>query len=224
MQWLTTYEPSTEHDLAAGLRDNFDPRARWRSAITRARALHRLGSLGGSSSTSKSSGGWANSDDDDDDDDEPTGHTNGVVEEQPEEGRTEGVTLNSAYQDPGSNENIKVTGPEEDGGNAKEGQEKEIPSSRVPPPTEAHALKREDDADAHAPLHQEIPDAVHEHQEQLHDEPESILEEEEEEPELNIPGSFDLSAPPPARPGHSHGQGDTDDGSWVSLMRKMRLR
>ncbi|THU79251.1 Pkinase-domain-containing protein [Dendrothele bispora CBS 962.96] len=44
--WLTTHTPSTEHDLSTGLREHFDPRARWRSAITGARALHRLGSFG----------------------------------------------------------------------------------------------------------------------------------------------------------------------------------
>ncbi|KAF5367776.1 hypothetical protein D9758_009824 [Tetrapyrgos nigripes] len=43
--WLTTHTPSTEHDLSSGLRDNFDPRARWRSAIAGARAMHRLGSF-----------------------------------------------------------------------------------------------------------------------------------------------------------------------------------
>jgi calcium/calmodulin-dependent protein kinase I len=40
---LTTCDPSVEHDLG-GLRESFDPRARWRLAITSARALHRLGS------------------------------------------------------------------------------------------------------------------------------------------------------------------------------------
>ena len=39
--WLTTYAPSTEHDLS-GLRENFDPRARWRHAIGAARALSRM--------------------------------------------------------------------------------------------------------------------------------------------------------------------------------------
>jgi calcium/calmodulin-dependent protein kinase I len=32
-----------EHDLVSGLRDNFDARARWRSAITSARLVHRFG-------------------------------------------------------------------------------------------------------------------------------------------------------------------------------------
>ncbi|ETW78418.1 hypothetical protein HETIRDRAFT_479585, partial [Heterobasidion irregulare TC 32-1] len=39
--WLTTHEPSTEHDLS-GLRNNFNPRARWKSAIHSAVALSRF--------------------------------------------------------------------------------------------------------------------------------------------------------------------------------------
>lgn len=40
--WLTRSAPPTEHDLS-GLRENFDPRARWKHAIGAARALTRLG-------------------------------------------------------------------------------------------------------------------------------------------------------------------------------------
>ncbi|KAH7097089.1 Pkinase-domain-containing protein [Auriculariales sp. MPI-PUGE-AT-0066] len=71
--WLTTHEPSTEHDLAAGLRANFNPRARWKAAINTVRAAALLGSLGAaarnsdanstesglSRSTSQDSGNWA---------------------------------------------------------------------------------------------------------------------------------------------------------------------
>jgi hypothetical protein len=39
--WLTSFAAPTEHDLS-GLRENFDPRARWRSAISTARALSRF--------------------------------------------------------------------------------------------------------------------------------------------------------------------------------------
>ncbi|KAJ6475884.1 kinase-like domain-containing protein [Mycena vulgaris] len=38
--WLTTHEPTTEYDV--GLRDNFDAKARWRTAIAAVRALGRL--------------------------------------------------------------------------------------------------------------------------------------------------------------------------------------
>ncbi|KZT40415.1 Pkinase-domain-containing protein [Sistotremastrum suecicum HHB10207 ss-3] len=57
--WLTTHEPSTEHDLSQGLRENFNPRARWNSAINSVRALHRLNSPA-SSDKSGVSGGWKN--------------------------------------------------------------------------------------------------------------------------------------------------------------------
>lgn len=56
--WLTTHAPSTEHDLS-GLRENFDPRARWRHAIGAARAITRL--------TNRSQSRLESSDDDDDD-------------------------------------------------------------------------------------------------------------------------------------------------------------
>jgi calcium/calmodulin-dependent protein kinase I len=36
------HEPSNEHDLGAGLRDNFDARAHWRSAILSARVLAKF--------------------------------------------------------------------------------------------------------------------------------------------------------------------------------------
>lgn len=41
LQWLTEHKPAAEHDLS-GLRENFDPRARWRSAINGALAVGRL--------------------------------------------------------------------------------------------------------------------------------------------------------------------------------------
>ncbi|EJD50102.1 Pkinase-domain-containing protein [Auricularia subglabra TFB-10046 SS5] len=69
--WLTTHEPANDVDLAAGLRENFNPRARWRAAITTVRALGRLGHLGGATPTSSASvsrrasedsGNWASAD------------------------------------------------------------------------------------------------------------------------------------------------------------------
>ncbi|KAF8502686.1 kinase-like domain-containing protein, partial [Russula emetica] len=39
--WLTTFDSPIEHDLS-GLRENFDPRARWRNAIGAARVLSRF--------------------------------------------------------------------------------------------------------------------------------------------------------------------------------------
>ncbi|KAH7877762.1 kinase-like domain-containing protein, partial [Lentinula edodes] len=63
--WLTTHDPSEEHDLSDGLRDHFDSRSKWRNAIAGARAMHRLASFGRTQSqlstasdATASSGGW----------------------------------------------------------------------------------------------------------------------------------------------------------------------
>lgn len=155
MQWLTTHEPSTEHDLAVGLRENFDARARWKTAIAGVRVVGRLNSglarKASSSASSGSSGGWAGISDDED------------------EERLPSPSLKSPA--PGSNANVQV----------------------IPPEAE--------------PL--------------MVDEPESDVKEEksaakrkEDEEELNMPGSFDLSGPPTA-------EGET---SWGDMLRKMHLK
>ncbi|KAF8217996.1 kinase-like domain-containing protein [Mycena galopus ATCC 62051] len=172
--WLTTHEASTEHDLAVGLRENFDAKARWKSAIAGVRMIGRLNSglarKASSSSASASSGGWAGISDDDDDDDERPG---GGAETSP--------SLNSPA--PGENANVQVTPP---------------PNSNAqpqPPP-----LERKD--------------------EELVEEPESDLKSEpgkaaeEEDVELRIPGSFDLSGPAQAG----------DETSWGDMLRKMHLK
>ncbi|KAJ7143774.1 kinase-like domain-containing protein [Mycena epipterygia] len=96
--WLTTHEPSTEHDLAVGLRENFDAKARWKTAIAGARALGRLNSgLLRKASSSASSAGWGGISDDDDDDDERAAAAHGSLPEQA----------------PGENANVQVTPPPE---------------------------------------------------------------------------------------------------------------
>ncbi|KAJ6555204.1 CAMK/CAMK1 protein kinase [Mycena vulgaris] len=107
--WLTTHEPSTEHDLAVGLRDNFDARARWKTAITGARALGRLNSGllrksgSASSGATSGSGGWAGVSDDEDEDDEEAG--------QPQPGGLK----REAGENVHVNENVRVTPPEREG-------------------------------------------------------------------------------------------------------------
>ncbi|KAF8879117.1 kinase-like domain-containing protein [Infundibulicybe gibba] len=64
--WLTTHEPSTEHDLSTGLREHFNPRARWRAAITSARAMNRLGSFGSKASKTSDDEAWLHDDSDSD--------------------------------------------------------------------------------------------------------------------------------------------------------------
>jgi calcium/calmodulin-dependent protein kinase I len=75
--WLTTHKPGEDHDLIVGLRENFNAKAKWKSAIASARALHRFGSLAkqqrvastGSGKSDESGGwrgGWKDSDDEED--------------------------------------------------------------------------------------------------------------------------------------------------------------
>lgn len=57
--WMTlegVEEGAEEHDLSVGLKENFDPKGKWRSAIHGLTAIHRFGS--GSRSSTRSSGGW----------------------------------------------------------------------------------------------------------------------------------------------------------------------
>ena len=54
---------ASEVDIGSGLRENFDPKKRWKSAIASARALSRFQSMAApkrtSTSVSTTSGGWA---------------------------------------------------------------------------------------------------------------------------------------------------------------------
>ncbi|KAJ7620963.1 kinase-like domain-containing protein [Roridomyces roridus] len=164
--WLTTHEPSTEHDLSAGLRENFDAKARWKKAIAGARALGRLNSglrkASSSASGSATSGGWAGISDDDSDDEQ--GHGEKVPS-----------PALSAQSGPGENQHVQVTAP--DGVTAQDvnGQEVAEPESLLPP-----GSQNEDDDD------------------------------------LQMPGSFDLSGPPTAMGGALSG--------WGEMLRKMTIR
>lgn len=44
-KWLTDDQPSNEHDLSAGLRDNYQARRRWRTTINTVRMTNRLRSF-----------------------------------------------------------------------------------------------------------------------------------------------------------------------------------
>ncbi|KAF8186260.1 kinase-like domain-containing protein [Pholiota molesta] len=95
--WLTTHDPSAEHDLSTGLREHFDPKARWRTAIASARAVHRLNSGSRSpSSKSSTSAGWNNVDSSDEEPVSP------IPAQAP-----------PPQHDPGSNEFVNVIAPEE---------------------------------------------------------------------------------------------------------------
>lgn len=232
---MTSHEPSTEHDLS-GLRDHFNPRARWKAAIAGARALHRFGSHGSRTSTSsKSSGGWhtmaAESDDDDDNDEEDAS-----LDPESVPGGAPGQTELP--------NNIKVHPPEdtprpkksplpdvhaEDYIFAPECKPSPDPSPKLdaaPAPSEksgAHELKHE--SSAHEPLQQKVPQELFDVRKEGqrssgrahngHARGHSAGGESDEE-YLNMPGSFLIDAN-----GHdAHGQ---HHGLW-NLLRKMRLK
>lgn len=204
--WLTTHEPSAEHDLAVGLRERFDPRARWRSAITSARAIHRFGSMGSRSSTA--SGGWLAGIEDSDSDLKERG----------------GRGMEETRHDSGSNEYVNVIGPEVE-------EEIRMPPNSTPGPhvdndnsssrNTQEILKLDYLKEDHALLllpsksngknnEVESPTGV--------DEPASILQPgEEDEEKFSIPGSFDLNGPTQAQ---ARGPGAT----WGDLLRRLSLK
>ncbi|KAF8547979.1 Pkinase-domain-containing protein [Imleria badia] len=110
--WLTAHEASTEHDVGVGLREHFDAKKRWRSAIASARALHRFGKCSRvSSASSSSSSGWGR--------DHIHSEAEGISSQVPsQDGSPSDVSesftkLSLGSSEPGTNINVKVTGPEE---------------------------------------------------------------------------------------------------------------
>ena len=63
--WLTNFAAPTEHDLC-GLRENFDPRARWRNATGAARAMSRFAKGNGANNDNKKDQLVLSSDEEDD--------------------------------------------------------------------------------------------------------------------------------------------------------------
>ncbi|KAJ3551283.1 hypothetical protein NM688_g4792 [Phlebia brevispora] len=218
--WLTT-QASNEHDLT-GLRDNFNPRARWKAAIAGARALHRFGSSQSRASTSsKSSGGWKtfSDTDEDDEDDLPNPH----AQEQREQ------------DEPGHNDNVTVTGPEGDlltaSPQSTEAQSPKSFDTPTPPQSQPdtngaasgnHNLKREDEAQVHPPLEQKVPDELHEasaksEKQTSSEDTSSRSYEETESEDMHMPGSFNPR--PSMHSEHSH-----HHHSWTDLFRKMHIK
>lgn len=220
--WLTTFEASTEHDLGVGLRDNFDPKARWRSAIASARALNRLKSLKQkqpsrqSSNASGSSGGWDTGSGSEDE----GGWASG--QEEPTSPNADVGRKRSLGKTPqAENDNVKVTGP--DG----ESHGSPVPPPLSPGPVSApsanHTLKREDHphpvSDPIVPPRTASPEGLG----------------EEDEPDM--PGSFvrrsgsshySSTSPPagphPPLPQQGQGQGEEGEMSWQGLFRKLHVR
>ncbi|RPD58445.1 Pkinase-domain-containing protein [Lentinus tigrinus ALCF2SS1-6] len=225
-EWLTSHNPSNEHDLT-GLREHFDPRARWRTAIAGARALHRFNS--NSSRTSASSGGWRTRTGtyiDSDDDEDAEDHA------QPAPADGASGSAHSSRSDPGENEYVKVTAPDEDE-MKKAGAEKKTEVVEEPAagtqgrPSDAHELKHE--SQTHQPLHEKVPTPLHEGDDpsppqaqegagpSAEPEPHPEAQDGRETPELSMPGSFDV----PQHEQHHHHHWE---GGFMSLFRKMHIK
>ncbi|KAF5386526.1 hypothetical protein D9757_005933 [Collybiopsis confluens] len=216
--WLTTHEHSEEHDLSGGLREHFDPRAKWRNAIASARAIHRLSSFGAQrtlsqqsqlslsgesirSEASASSGGWNSNEGispnaDDDDEDDGWHPASAAPASKKDEG---GPKLEPG---PGENANVTVTAPLEETNTS--------PSSSSSGPV-------------------------------VHDEPESVLTQEqitieeeqtkttraddEDDYKLQMPGSFDMEGPPlKKRGGGADDQPEVVSPSWSDMLKKLAMR
>jgi len=214
--WLTTHKPSAEHDLSSGLRENFDAKARWRSAIASARALHRLNSFGSRSSRSN---GEANSEVCDSSDDEIAP-----------------ATPQPLASHPGSNNFVHVTAPDE----KKEGtKEKEIPPVRAEDKAQAQAApqKQHDETKSTSKAEETKETRITEGA-QFHDEPESTGEESAEAQgrgivEKRMPGSFHFSdleeeratgSAQDQRSQHSKEGGDRGPHAWVDRFKKMAMK
>ncbi|KDQ51352.1 hypothetical protein JAAARDRAFT_41197 [Jaapia argillacea MUCL 33604] len=171
--WLTAGLVPPTHDLP-GLRDNFDPKAKWRTAIRGALAVGRLARMG--SAGSGGSGGWKSvkekekekkegGEGESDDEGGWRGGEDKKVEGGEVEKKVEGEGGNggNGEKSEGENEYVNVSPPydsEDEANKSKEkdkvkevGEGKAGENVKVDLPSEGHVLKREHHEDAHEPLH-----------------------------------------------------------------------
>ena len=185
--------------MSTGLREHFNPKARWKAAIASAREVQRLNNLGRRSTTkSSSSGGWNNTVDSSDDELSPSLQTQAASSALP-------------TVDPGANDFVHVTPPHG------------AQDATMSPNAEVGAVKREDHAAVPAPLQEKVPSALETDDEQpmfpeqaLQDEPESTVDGQELDEELRMPGSFDST--PSAHNGHVNGH------SWMDIFKNLQLK
>ncbi|KAH9947955.1 Pkinase-domain-containing protein, partial [Amylocystis lapponica] len=145
--WLVSQAP-TEHDLS-GLRDNFNPRARWRTAIAGARALHRLGSHASSGGWRTHSGKGSVIDSDDDDDDVGVPPADADVAQDP--GENEFVTVTAPSSDAAVPVPVPVPAPEPEPEAASEPEPEPEPEQPETEPEPDAGRTDEVSARAHAP-------------------------------------------------------------------------
>jgi len=242
-RWLTTHEPSTEHDLS-GLREQFNPRTRWKVAINGAIALNRFGTRGSTGSSS----GWktrsstlADSDEEDEED--------GSAQERPQLHNGHGSGAD-ARVDPGTNEHVTVSPPSINPLSTRACTNAPSPppaaTAAAGRPSSGHALRHEQEEQAHEPIHEHVPQELHEHtqahaaavpHEHEHDYASSSPSgpadgargssdshrHSLDDDELDMPGSFNGSA---KRNHHHHHHAHYPhlEGGLAGLLRKMHIR
>jgi calcium/calmodulin-dependent protein kinase I len=124
-QWLTTHAASAEHDIGGGLRENFNARARWRSAIAGARALNRFSRA----ASPTSSNGWRS--DSEEDGDERRSNAGSTLSVSPpgQSAMAARMAAGGASpklnggEHPGENEFVTVTAPDAHEEEEEEGRE-----------------------------------------------------------------------------------------------------
>ncbi|TFY70066.1 hypothetical protein EVJ58_g3 [Rhodofomes roseus] len=169
-KWLTS-RASNEHDLS-GLRESFNPRARWKAAINGTIALQRLGTR-----SSMGSGGWRTKsrsstllDSDDEDVAESPAKSSGNHLELPEENEHVVVTPPAnADRPPAVVEARACEGapsPPPARSTPEKAKEPKV-IGRAEVPQAGHTLRHEQDEGAREPLEAQVPQEVHEHAELL---------------------------------------------------------
>ncbi|KAF9235088.1 kinase-like domain-containing protein [Melanogaster broomeanus] len=200
--WLTTHVASTEHDIGVGLRDNFNARKQWRSAINRARnPAQRVYQASGS-------GGWGED------------HTRSDLEGTSGDSLSSGGSPSDISQtftkisigssDPGTNDNVKVTGPDDDQGK----MESYSADNSLTGDSESSLRGEGETSDDEAP--QSIGTVGYtDHQSGHSTVPCSCRQDE---PEHRMPGGF-----PAAHVHWDHGQWAARHKTWMDTLRKFGL-
>jgi hypothetical protein len=117
--------------------------------------------------------------------------------------------------DPGSNEFVKVTGPEE---HIEETEgERPVDASLAPAISSTQQLEDEEEKHTGAKTPKPREEEMLTDHTALYDEPESSGKTGENDDVLPMPGSFDLIGPPIARP-----RGD-EGNSWADMLKRLHL-
>ncbi|KAG6816523.1 hypothetical protein H0H93_007991 [Arthromyces matolae] len=240
-RWLAGFHPEGEHDLSDGLRDHFDPRARWKAAIASARVLSRLGSIASRNSTlSSNSGGWIDSDDEQDEDEGAGAGSEKVKSKTPPSGSGSDLAGSGSPKFERDHTASSTNGEEKERKQTRKNSKDLLGVSSLMsvaeevrsrsqgassldnrPPTPVFDDRTQAASDSNSNSTAENPGSK----------PRSKVKSEEDEDEdederelLRMPGSFDFSNSanhhgPGAGPGPGAGGGE----SWIDMLRNLRL-